>query len=47
LELSAAIKGIPKDKREQLISKKIKEKNLNELCHISVGTYSGENKRKL
>jgi ATP-binding cassette, subfamily A (ABC1), member 3 len=47
LELYAAIKGIPKDKREQLISKKIKEMNLTEFEHIPAGTYSGGNKRKL
>jgi ATP-binding cassette, subfamily A (ABC1), member 3 len=47
LELYAAIKGIPKDKREQLISKKIKEMNLTDFEHIPAGTYSGGNKRKL
>jgi ATP-binding cassette, subfamily A (ABC1), member 3 len=47
LELYAAIKGIPKDKREQLISKKIKEMNLTEFENIPAGTYSGGNKRKL
>jgi ATP-binding cassette, subfamily A (ABC1), member 3 len=47
LELYTAIKGIPKDKREQLISKKIKEMKLTEFENIPAGTYSGGNKRKL
>jgi ATP-binding cassette, subfamily A (ABC1), member 3 len=47
LDLYAAIKGIPKDKREQLISKKIKEMNLTVFENIPAGTYSGGNKRKL
>ncbi|EAS01530.2 ABC transporter family protein (macronuclear) [Tetrahymena thermophila SB210] len=47
LELYAAIKGIPKDLREQLVSQKIKEMGLSAFENKCAGTYSGGNKRKL
>lgn len=47
LELYAAIKGIPKERREALVEKKLKEMNLKEFENIPAGTYSGGNKRKL
>ncbi|KAL4488936.1 hypothetical protein ABPG72_005723 [Tetrahymena utriculariae] len=47
LELYAAIKGIPKDLRDRLITQKIKELDLTEQEHKLAGTYSGGNKRKL
>ncbi|EAR97153.2 ABC transporter family protein (macronuclear) [Tetrahymena thermophila SB210] len=47
LELYAAIKGIPKDLRDRLITQKIKELDLTEFEHKLAGTYSGGNKRKL
>ncbi|KAL4430213.1 hypothetical protein ABPG74_014772 [Tetrahymena malaccensis] len=47
LELYAAIKCIPKDLREQLVSQQIKELGLTELENKCAGSYSGGNKRKL
>jgi len=47
LELYAAIKGIPKHKREALILKQLRELNLAQFENIPAGTYSGGNKRKL
>jgi len=47
LELYAAIKGIPADKREALIEKQLHDLNLKQFENICAGTYSGGNKRKL
>ena len=47
LELYAAIKGIPVNMREKLISDKIKQLNLTKYENVQAGTYSGGNKRKL
>ncbi|KRX06181.1 P-loop containing nucleoside triphosphate hydrolase [Pseudocohnilembus persalinus] len=47
LELYAAIKGIPKQKREYLIEDKLVQLNLKKFENIPAGTYSGGNKRKL
>jgi len=47
LELYAAIKGIPKNIRKELIDNKIEEMNLKKFENIPAGTYSGGNKRKL
>jgi ATP-binding cassette subfamily A (ABC1) protein 3 len=47
LELYAAIKGIPVNMREKLISEKIVQLNLSKYEHVQAGTYSGGNKRKL
>ncbi|KAL4469344.1 hypothetical protein ABPG72_005980 [Tetrahymena utriculariae] len=47
LDQYAAIKCLPKDLREQLVSQQIKELGLTELENKCAGTYSGGNKRKL
>lgn len=47
MELYAAIKGIPKEKRAALIDRKITEMGLTKFEHVPAGTYSGGNKRKL
>lgn len=47
LELYAAIKGIPSQMRERLISEKIIQLNLQKYENVQSGTYSGGNKRKL
>lgn len=47
LELYAAIKGIPVDMRERLISEKLTQLNLTKYENVQAGTYSGGNKRKL
>jgi len=47
LELYAAIKGIPLDKREAMIQKQLHDLNLKPFENICAGTYSGGNKRKL
>lgn len=47
LELYAAIKGIPYEKREKLIENKLLQLNLKQYENVQAGTYSGGNKRKL
>jgi ATP-binding cassette subfamily A (ABC1) protein 3 len=47
LELYAAIKGIPSNMREKLITEKIEQLNLTKYENVLAGTYSGGNKRKL
>lgn len=47
LEMYAAIKGIPKNRREKLIKETIKNLNLTKYENVQAGTYSGGNKRKL
>jgi len=47
LELYAAVKGIPLEKRGLLIEKQLIELNLKQFENIPAGTYSGGNKRKL
>jgi len=47
LELYAAIKGIPKDKRAQIVQKQLHDLNLKQFENVPAGTYSGGNKRKL
>lgn len=47
LELFAAIKGIPVEKRKRMIDQKIKDVGLEPFKNIPAGTYSGGNKRKL
>lgn len=47
LELYAAIKGIPKNMREEIVKKKIAEMDLTKYENVIAGTYSGGNKRKL
>ena len=47
LELFAALKGIPSNLSQKLIDKKLNEMNLKPFEHITAGTYSGGNKRKL
>lgn len=47
LELYAAIKGIPAEKRDKLVQKKLEEMDLKKFGNICAGTFSGGNKRKL
>ena len=47
LELYAAVKGIPHEKRAKIIDKLLFDMNLKQFENIPAGTYSGGNKRKL
>lgn len=47
LDFYARIKGITKDRRQDMIEQKILELNLTEHRHKPAGTLSGGNKRKL
>lgn len=47
LDYYARIKGIVKEKRQELVNKHIKEMNLEEHRKKPAGTLSGGNKRKL
>lgn len=47
LNLYAAIKGIPKHLRKEIVDQKILEMDLTKYADIPAGTYSGGNKRKL
>jgi ATP-binding cassette subfamily A (ABC1) protein 3 len=47
LELFTIIKGIPNDLKNNLVSKKLQEMDLERFRHIQAGQLSGGNKRKL
>lgn len=47
LNLYAAIKGIPKELRADLVEKRLNEMDLKQFEGILAGTFSGGNKRKL
>ncbi|CAG9334832.1 unnamed protein product [Blepharisma stoltei] len=47
LRLYSDIKGIPKDRREELVEEMLDQMDLRQYADILAGTYSGGNKRKL
>ena len=47
LHLYAAIKGVPRSKRKNMVEKQLKDMNLLEYANVPAGSYSGGNKRKL